>query len=301
MRRSTLAEHLERAVEFAQNQKEEKKYGQVGLFDESVEQEYRRFEFEERPEWDRMEKLRIENELMGFYFSGHPMDDYKAAWEQNVVLNLGHIAKTADRSYTLVGIIKAVKPLITKKGAQMAFATMTDYNGDIELTFFPEIWEKERDNIVIDKVVAVKGKVDRRENRDRPGFLVDALLNVDKLQEEAAENSSKNPERETVTPEKPNSAVPVRTDSDSSIPVINKAAEIFREVHIRLNEKAAEQDETLYPLRDLLIKASGDHPVFIHVPIHGGETVIRTASHICADEDTAALTHCEGVAEVWRE
>ncbi|MDR2486166.1 MAG: DNA polymerase III subunit alpha [Treponema sp.] len=309
MHRSTLAEHLERAVEFAQNQKEEKKYGQTGLFDESAEQEYRRFEFEERPEWDRMEKLRIENELMGFYFSGHPMDDYKAAWEQNVVLNLGHIAKTADRVYTLVGIIKAVKPLMTKKGAQMAFATMADYNGDIELTFFPEIWEKERDNIVIDRVAAVKGKVDRRENRDRPGFLVDALLNVDKLQEEAAKNGSKKPanqsalkpESETVTPEKPNSAVPIRTDSDSSIPVMNKATEIFREVHIRLNEKAAEQDETLYPLRDLLINASGDRPVFIHVPISGGETVIRTALHICADEDTAAITHCEGVAEVWRE
>jgi DNA polymerase-3 subunit alpha len=290
MRRSTLAENLERAIEFAQSTKEAKQYGQVSLFENVADQEYQHFEFKELPEWDRMEKLRIEKDLMGFYFSGHPMDDYKAAWEHNASLNIARITKSLDGTYTLVGIVKAVKPLVTKKGAQMAFATLMDYNGDIELTFFPEIWEKERDNIVLEQIIAVKGKVDWRENRDRPSFLVDALLDVHRLQEEAAKKGSLKKQ----VSEKP---------EPSSPKVPNKALEIFREVHIRLTERAVEREETLYPLRDLLIKTSGSCPVFIHIPITGGETVIKTTQISAAGDDGSidSIAQCEGVAKVWSQ
>jgi DNA polymerase-3 subunit alpha len=285
MTRSTLVENLERAVEFVQAKQEEKQYGQGGLFDDSGEQESQRFGFKELPELDRMEKLRLEKELMGFYFSGHPMDDYRAAWERYVTLDLGSLSYLKDRIYTLVGIVKTIKPLVTKKGTQMAFVSLTDYKGDIELTFFPEIWEKERDTIVAEKIIAVKGKMDPRENRERPSFLVDSLLKADKLQEEAV-----NLQKEGV-PEPP------KPDVET-----NKALEIFREVHIRLNSRAAEQDETLYPLRDLLIKAKGPCPTFIHVPVAGGETVIKTPQLSAGGDDDfiASVTRCEGVSEVWR-
>ncbi|MDR0568982.1 MAG: DNA polymerase III subunit alpha [Spirochaetaceae bacterium] len=330
--RATLAENFERAVEYAQSQKEEKLSGQTGLFEESPEQEYSHFEFKPVPEWDRMEKLRIEKELMGFYFSGHPMDDYRAAWDRNVTLDLSRLTKSVDGLHTLIGIVKAVKPLMTKKGTQMAFASLNDYKGEIELTFFPEVWEKERNNLAADQVIAVRGKVDRRENRDRPSFLVETLLDVKKLQEDAEKRGAqKKPE-----PESPREAVPAQssaktraaadqpqrapdTGNPGSQPAVNAsfpetvplsesisqekniAEKIFREVHIRLAERAAEQDETLYPLRELLAQTSGSCPVFIHIPLAGGETVIKTDRLRADGIALASISGCAGVADAWGE
>jgi DNA polymerase-3 subunit alpha len=295
MSRAVLAENMERAIEFAQSKKEEKQFGQAGLFEETPEQDYQRFDFKEAVEWDRMKKLNTEKELMGFYFSGHPMDDYKAAWDKNATLNLARITKGIDGAQTLIGIVKAVKPLVTKKGAQMAFATLSDYNGEIELTFFPEVWEKEREKIALEQIIGVRGKVDRRENRDRPSFLVDTLLDVQKLQEDAAK-------RDTEKPSPPPVSVPAAADKPVSPPPPPEKAvaeKVFQEVHIRLTERAAEQDETLYPLRDLLMKTFGSCTVFIHVPITGGETVIKTDRLRASGTAIDALTHCEGVAAAW--
>ncbi|MDR2102941.1 MAG: hypothetical protein LBP42_02435, partial [Treponema sp.] len=84
-----------------------------------------------------------------------------------------------------------------------------------------------------------------------------------------------------------------------------KAAEpAYREVHIRLRQTAAEREEILYPLRDYLVGNPGSCSVFIHVPVPGGEAVIRTTSQLSTAANTPAinaLTQCEGVAEVWRE
>ena len=270
--RSTLFENFEHAVEFAQSKKEEKKFGQGGLFDSSPEQDYQRFDFKEVPEWNRMEKLGFEKELMGFYFSGHPMDEFKLAWENR-------------DSNTLIGIVKNIKPLTTKKGDKMAFVSITDYNGDMDLTFFPENWERAQKNIELEKVIAVRGKYDKRENRDRPSFLVDVVLDINKLQEYAI----KKPPMTTAT----------KTESIEEKP--NSVSEIFRELHIRLNEEAVEKDENLYPLKDLLIKTKGLYPIFIHVPISEGEVVIRPSEiSVGSDPDFIdSISHCEGVAKVW--
>ncbi|QQO11079.1 DNA polymerase III subunit alpha [Breznakiella homolactica] len=260
--RATLAGNLERAVEYAQNKKADKKFGQSSLFEDTGEKEYPDFEFEEFPEWERNEQLSIEKELIGFYFSGHPMDEYRAFWERAVSLDLAHLERSStDRDYTLVGIIKSLRPYQTKKGRWMGFGSLGDYNGDIDLTFFPDTWEKCRDKLAVDRIIAIKGKVDL--SRDRPSFLVDALLDMEQLAEKS-----------------------------------------YREVHIRLDQAAAEREEGLYPLRDHLFENSGPCSVFIHVPVSGGEGVVRTATQITASAESSnleALTLCAGVAEVWRE
>ncbi|MDR0629574.1 MAG: DNA polymerase III subunit alpha [Treponema sp.] len=282
MHRATLAENLERAIEYAQAKKDDKRFGQVSLFEETGEKEYPDFAFTEAPEWDRMQKLNSEKELMGFYFSGHPMDDYKQVWEQQVTLHLAHLETAAEGTYTLVGIIKAIKPYTTKKGEPMAFASLTDYNGEIELTFFPKVWKEGADKIQMDRVVALKGTLDRSKNRERPGFLVDTLLDLEKLEAAGAARESLGSGPIRPSPGKPP----------------------FHVVHIRLNASATEQEETLYPLQELLMDTPGSCSVFIHVPLPEGETVIRTASQISVASDTAAIdsfVHCAGVVQVWCE
>ncbi|GAB1484717.1 DNA polymerase III subunit alpha [Treponema sp.] len=260
--RGTLIGNLERAVEYAQNKKDDKKFGQSSLFEDSGEQEYPDFIFEEFPDWDQSEKLRIEKELIGFYFSGHPMDRYKQAWERSVSLDLAHPDRaTAEKEYVLIGILKSLRPYQSKNGKWMGFGSLGDYKGDIDLVFFTDIWEKNRDSLKVDEVIATRGKIDLK--RDKPSYIVEALLDPNDLSEKS-----------------------------------------FREVHVRLQEGIAEEEERLYPLRDHLFEHSGSCGVFIHIPSQGTETVVRAANQISASPDAwalEALSQCPGVLAAWKE
>jgi DNA polymerase-3 subunit alpha len=264
MFRATLVDNLERAVDWAQTIKDDKKFGQTSLFEDTEEKVYPDFAFTPAAEeWERSELLKMEKDLIGFYFSGHPMDAYKGAWKRLVTINLAHPEQSVSgREYTLVGIIKSQRPHMDKRGNWMGYATLGDFNGDMDLVIFSSVWEKVRDAIVVDKVVALRGKLKVDPGRDRPSFLVDSLLDLDNM-------------------------------ADSS----------YQEVHIRLNENAAVREEALYPLRDFLTESSGSCAVYIHVPIPEGETIIRAAPRISVTADSAcldALVRCDGVADAWR-
>jgi DNA polymerase-3 subunit alpha len=128
---------------------------------------------------EQIERLNIEKELIGFYFSGHPMDDYKKEWEQFVKLDLSDIDTASEGDYTLIGILKTLKPYTTKSGKAMAFATFSDYRGEIDLTFFEETWNMYRDTITEGDIIALKGKLDKK--RGKPNLLVGSILDSKRI------------------------------------------------------------------------------------------------------------------------
>ncbi|MCA1949158.1 MAG: DNA polymerase III subunit alpha [Treponema sp.] len=261
--RPTLLANLERAVEYAQNKKEDKKFGQSSLFEDSGEKEYPDFEFEPAPDWDKQEQLAIEKELIGFYFSGHPMDDYRQTWERSVSLDLSHPERSSpDKEYVILGQIKSLRPYQSKNGKWMGFSSLADFKGQIDLTLFSDAWEKYKDKLHIDEIVALKGKVDRSRG-EKINFIVNEMLDIQNLTEKS-----------------------------------------YREIHIRLKTEICTKEENLYPLRDHLFEHSGPCSVFIHIPVPGGESVVRTATQITSGADSWALESIgmlPGVAEVWRE
>ncbi|MDR2792829.1 MAG: DNA polymerase III subunit alpha [Treponema sp.] len=177
--RATLVFNLEQVVEYVQKNKEEKAYGQSGLFDNAPVEQQQSFRFVEKPEWTRMEKLQIEKELIGFYFSGHPMDDFKDVWEKYSTLNLAELDAAEDGMYAVVGMIKDLKPHHTNNG-EMGFSAIADYNGDVDLVLFADSWARAKNSLAIDRVVAIRGKINTSEMRDKPSLLVDSVLNLEK-------------------------------------------------------------------------------------------------------------------------
>jgi DNA polymerase-3 subunit alpha len=205
------------------------------------------------------------------------MDDYKEAWQQFVALDLSKPELGAEGEYTLIGILTRLKPIVTKNGKDMAFASLTDYRGKIDMVFFPGTWEFNRDKVEEGRSIAVKGKLDR--SRDKLSFQVSSVLELGKLRRKAAKISE--------------------TASETSAA---PAGPSYRELHIRLDAAAADREENLFPLRDYLYSASGPCSVFIHIPLPGDEAVVRTAAQITSSADAScieALTLCAGVAEVW--
>jgi DNA polymerase-3 subunit alpha len=198
--RENLLGNMERAVEYAQNKKDDKKFGQSSLFGDSGEKEYVDFIFEDFPEIGRLEKLKIEKQLIGFYFSGHPMDDYRQLWEKAVKVDLGQL--TAGRldivelgNQILVGIIKAVRTANSKSG-KMAYITIADYNGEIDMVFFPRVWEACQGKINEDELAIVRGKIDYQKDRDKYSFIAESLIDSREIETAIAEEEALQRKRE---------------------------------------------------------------------------------------------------------
>jgi DNA polymerase-3 subunit alpha len=175
MNRATLVANLEQVVEYILKGKEDEKFGQAGLFNDETQEQTQFFRFVEKPEWSRAEKLKIEQELIGFYFSGHPMDEYKPIWEKYSTLNLSKAREVGAGMYTIVGVIREVKPHQTKNG-EIGFSAIADYNGELELVLFADSWARHKKLFKVDRVVAIRGKLDNSGGRDKPSLLVDAVL-----------------------------------------------------------------------------------------------------------------------------
>ncbi|MDR2517328.1 MAG: DNA polymerase III subunit alpha [Spirochaetaceae bacterium] len=304
--RSTLMGNLERALEYAGNKKEDRKFGQGGLFEDTDEKTYPDFVFEDFPPWDRMEQLEAEKELIGFYFSGHPLDDYREVWEQNAGLNLARLPVGADGEYVIVGIVNSLKPITDKKGNLMAFGSLADYTGEIDLTFFAKVWKNFRDDVSVESRAAFRGRLDT--SRAKPSFIVSQVMDLEKMRKKALRLAEEGRAEMSAAAKAfqaggaaaaPSGPEHIPPGGGGSSPAMTPPAETaFRELHIRIAPACVVRDEDLYPLRDCLIENPGPCAVFIHI----GETEIRAASRITAAADTAVfepLKHRGIVAAVW--
>ncbi len=180
--RATLIHNLDRLIEFVSAQKDGKAHGQTSLFDSDEYTEFHEIELVEIPEWPEMELLAYEKTNLGFYFSGHPMDKYRDIWKKCSNLDLSNLERAGNgRNYTILGMIKSLREIFTKKGDKMAFVQLEDFQGTLEMIFFPKIWEIYREQILPDQIIAAEGKIDKE--RGDPKFLVDKMLKPDELQE----------------------------------------------------------------------------------------------------------------------
>ena len=118
------------------------------------------------------EKLAWERELMGVFLSEHPLAPWSAMLPQIITHTTAQL-KTArpKRPVTLVGVIVEVRTHITKKGDTMAFLTLEDLEGRIDLVAFPRTWKTHRARLQEGRIVLIRGKMDTR--RDEPAVLID--------------------------------------------------------------------------------------------------------------------------------
>ena len=178
--RATLENNLDRMIEFVAVKKEQEMVGQASLFDGSDETRIDAFELEESEEWNVLDLLSFEKEIMGFYFSGHPLDAHKTKWENAVTLDLSSVPENGtDKIYTAIGLIRSVREIQTRRGSRMAFAQIEDYNGSIELVIFSQQWEEHKDLLTQDSVVGIQGKLDT--SRGEPKIIADRIMEPDLL------------------------------------------------------------------------------------------------------------------------
>lgn len=158
-------------------------YGQVGLFD--INDDFGdTFELPDLKEFSKSELLQMEKEMTGLYLSGHPMDKYEDYVEKTGCARTYDILEAGKPSsayrdganVTVCGIINhiTVKQTRTDK-ANMAFVTLEDLYGTVEIVLFPKVFLKYSSLITQGNVIAVSGTLSIEDEKD-PKVLVNAVF-----------------------------------------------------------------------------------------------------------------------------
>lgn len=143
--------------------------GQMSLFDFAGEEEKQQYQITmpDVPEFPLEEMLAFEKDILGVYVSGHPLDEYLELWKNNIT------AKTTDfvvdeetgkailpdgARVTVGGMIAGKVVKTTKTGQTMAFITIEDMVGTVEVLVFPRDYESKRSLLTEDSKVFVRGR-----------------------------------------------------------------------------------------------------------------------------------------------
>ena len=126
------------------------------------------------------ERLTWERELLGLYISAHPLDNYDAYFSEQTVPIVEMTQDIDGRPLTIGGLVSAVRTIVTKNGAKMAFVKIEDKTGEAEVIVFPNLYEQVGAKLVQDAVIKTSGKVSAR---DKEGNLTgDVKLIADDIQ-----------------------------------------------------------------------------------------------------------------------
>jgi DNA polymerase-3 subunit alpha len=143
--RARLFQGLETALERTQTTLKMRAAGQLdmfgglGLVDHKEGDEW----LPPTPEWDELERLAREKEALGIYLSGHPLEKYRQQLKILADLTIPDLADRSDNGSVLVGgLAVAVKETMTKKGDRMAFVTLEDQGGSVEIVVFSDIFQR---------------------------------------------------------------------------------------------------------------------------------------------------------------
>jgi len=128
--------------------------------------------------WPMDERLRREKEVLGFYFSDHPLAAYRPlleALEARGGVSTKRLREcTEGQEVSLLGIIAGSKSHMDRNKRPMAFLTIEDLEGSVEVTCFADLWERSRSTLVSGAVVEVKGRVNLRDEADPKMVLLSA-------------------------------------------------------------------------------------------------------------------------------
>src|SRR5438093_2296420 len=113
------------------------------------------------PEWEADQRLAFEKEVLGFYISGHPLARYREVVEPlGVTTSADLAAKGHGARVVLFGHATGLKETSTKGGNRMAFFTLEDMDGAVEVTVFPEPFKAAAACLRSGEAVLVRGRVD---------------------------------------------------------------------------------------------------------------------------------------------
>ncbi len=174
----TRKQHMVIYVKILEQVNQERKYsmtGQMSLFDLVSEEEKQEYDVQlpDVGEYSKETMYTFEKEVLGVYISGHPLEEYEEKWRKNITATTldfqldeetGH-TKVRDGSKEVIGGMITGKTIKnTKTNKTMAFITVEDLAGTVEVVVFPKDYERNRMYLEDDRKIFVRGRVSEEDD-----------------------------------------------------------------------------------------------------------------------------------------
>jgi DNA polymerase-3 subunit alpha len=118
--------------------------------------------------WALQERLRREREVLGFYFSDHPLSPHRSLIESRGLPDTARIRESGrdGAEVTFIGMVSGIKTITDRNGRPMAFVTLEDFKGTVEGVTFADLFERNRLALVQGAIVETRARVSVREDED---------------------------------------------------------------------------------------------------------------------------------------
>jgi DNA polymerase-3 subunit alpha len=156
--RATLMASLDTAMQAAGQQSKDREAGQNDLFGE-ISQPVQVTALVVVPEWSEEQRLEGEKETLGLYLTGHPIQRYEVELRKMTDATIADLKATDDKTLRIAGLVVAMRTMNTRRGDRMAFVTLDDRTGRLDLAVFSELYTRHRDLLVKDTLLVVEGHV----------------------------------------------------------------------------------------------------------------------------------------------
>jgi DNA polymerase-3 subunit alpha len=270
--RARLAYVLEHAVARAERARRDRESGQISLLEMVGSDEVTADDYGLAIDVTPMageEKLRLEKELLGLYLSDHPLRRISAELAKLSDTQAVEVTSALqEMEVRIAGLVREVRRVVTRKGQIMAYATLEDLTGTVDIVLFPRVFEQVRLLFEPDKVLVVQGKVDARAGSTR-----------------ATGSSGGAPTEPDMEPEVETASVVADMawlwDDPECIPVARRQL-----VHVRIPSSDAGLAERL---EAVLARHPGTDQVILHVVVGSREVIVNADRyHVLAGPALAA-------------
>jgi len=131
------------------------------------------------PEWSEDQRLEGEKLTLGLYLTGHPIARYADELAHITDSTLAELRPTRDRSVVVAGLVVSLRTMQTRRGDRMAFVTLDDRTGRLELAVFSDLYARARELLVKDALLVVRGDVSVDEYTGGFKMAAEEIYNID--------------------------------------------------------------------------------------------------------------------------
>ncbi|MFV2055762.1 MAG: DNA polymerase III subunit alpha [Thiohalomonadales bacterium] len=188
--RATLMASLDTALQSAEQYHRNKISGQSDMFgsvksnpNPEASQPIDELPYVLCPDWTDPIRLNGEKETLGLYLSGHPIEQYQQELQQIISSRIVNLNPTSNQSIVIAGLIVAIRTMNTRRGDRMAFVTLDDRSGRVELAVFSDTYQQYRDLLAKDNIVVVKGEVSIDEYTGGIKMSAESVYDINKARE----------------------------------------------------------------------------------------------------------------------
>ncbi len=180
---------VDRALQSGASAAADRRSGQLGLFgeEEPAPEQSGDADLPEVPEWDDRERLAREKEVLGFYLSQHPLEEYEDTLATYRSHRTGALGKLAPKTEVFLGgMLAALKYSHTKnpqpgKPSRYVMFDLEDTDGLVRCILWPDKFVEFGERVAPDAILMVRGKVDKRPDSEEVTLIVDELIPLDQL------------------------------------------------------------------------------------------------------------------------